>query len=106
MDGKILQMLMAKQKDADAEELRRDVLERALRYVVFRFSWELYSREEKMDRDTSRTSAHDAFIDAVNIYVRYLNRTGGTQHEGLGPDRKANGDLACRIVYEVSVRHR
>ena len=106
MDGKILRLVMAKQKDADAEGLRRDVLKRALRYVEYRFSRELYSREEKMDRDSARTSAHDAFMDAVNIYIRYLNRINGTQNEGLGSDRKANGDLACRIVYEVSVRRR
>ena len=106
MDDAILRLVMARQNDVDAEGLRRDVLERALRYVGFRFSWELYSREEKMDRDTARASAHDAFMDSVNIYVRYLNRINGTQNEGLGSDRKANGDLACRIVYEVAFRHR
>lgn len=106
MDDAILRLVMAKQKDSDAEGLRRDVLKRALRYVEFRFNWEMYSREEKMDRDFARTSAHDVFMDSVNIYNRYLNRINGTQNEGLGSDRQANGDLACRIVYEVALRHR
>lgn len=106
MEENILQLVMTGQQDSDAEELRRDVLERAFRYVEYRFRWETYSREEKAEKDGYRTSAHNAFMDAVNIYVRYLNRISGAQHEGLGPDRKMNGDLACRIVYETAVRNR
>lgn len=106
MEENILQLVMTAQRDSDAEELRRDLLERAFQYVECRFRWELYSREEKMDNDRYRTSAHDAFMDTVNIYVRCLNRINGTQHEGLGPDRKKSGDLACRIVYEIAVRNR
>lgn len=105
MEEDILQLVMARQEE-DAEELRRDVLERAFRYVDYRFHWELYSREEKAERDRYRTSAHNAFMDAVNIYVRYLNRINGTQYEMLGPDRKKNGDLACRIVCEIGIRNR
>ncbi len=106
MDEEVLQLVMARQGDADAEELRRDVLKKAFRYTEYRFNWETYTREEKMDRDASRTSAHNVFMDSVNIYIRYLNRINGTQQEGLGPDRKKNGDLACRIVYEIAVRNR
>lgn len=106
MEEHILQMVLTKQQEETAEELRRDVLKGAFQYVDHRFHWELYSREEKMDKDRSRTIAHNAFMDAVNIYLRYLNRINGTQQEGLGEDRRKNGDLACRIVYEVAVRNR
>lgn len=105
MEEEILQLVMTKQ-EGDGEELRRDVLERAFRYVDYRFHWELYSREEKAEKDRYRTSAHNAFMDAVNIYVRYLNRINGTQYQTPDGDRKRFGDLACRIVCEVGVRNR
>lgn len=105
MEEKILHLITTRQ-EGDAEELRRDVLERAFRYVDYRFHWELYSREEKAERDRYRTSAHNAFMDAVNIYVRYLNQINGTEYEGLGTDRKTNGDLACRIVCEIAIQNR
>lgn len=105
MEEDILQLVMTRQEE-DAEELRRDVLERAFRYVDYRFHWELYTREEKVDRDKYRTSAHNAFMDAVNIYVRYLNRVNGTQYQMPGEDCKKFGDLACRIVCEIAIRNR
>lgn len=105
MEDKILQMILTNQT-GDAEELRRDVLENAFRYTECRFRWELYTTDERADNDRHRTCTHDVFMDSVNIYVRYLNRVNGTQLEGLGADRKKNGDLACKIVYEIAIRNR
>ena len=101
----VLQLILTPQ-EGEAEEFRRDVLEKALRYTEFRFRWSLYRPEERAENDRYRTSAHNAFMDAVNIYVRYMNSARGTALEGMGPDRKENGDLACRIVYEGALANR
>ncbi len=100
-----LQLILSPQ-EGDAEELRRDVLERAFNYTEYRFRWGLYTPEERAENDSRRTSAHNAFMDAVNIYVRYMNGARGTALEGMGPDRRENGDLACRIVYEEALANR
>jgi len=101
----VLQLILSPQEE-DAEELRRDVLKRAFHYTEYRFRWGLYTPEERAENDSRRTSAHNAFMDAVNIYVRYMNGSRGTALEGMGPDRRENGDLACRIVYEEALANR
>lgn len=101
----ILRLILSPQ-EGDGEELRRDVLKRAFNYTGYRFQWGLYTPEERAEKDSRRTSAHNAFMDAVNIYVRYMNRVRGTSLEGMGPDRRENGDLACRIVYEEALANR
>lgn len=101
----MLRLILSPQ-EGEAEELRRDVLERAFRYTEYRFQWGLYLPEERAENDGRRTSAHNAFMDAVNIYVRYMNGIRGTALEGMGPDRRENGDLACRIVYEAALANR
>lgn len=100
-----MQLILSPQ-EGEAEEFRRDVLKYALTYTEYRFHWGLYSPEEKAEKDSRRTSAHNAFMDAVNIYVRYMNNIKGTSLEGMGPDRRENGDLACRIVYEEALANR
>ncbi len=101
----ILRLILSSQ-EGEAEELRRNVLERAFKYTEYRFQWGLYTPEEKEENNSRRTSSHNAFMDAVNIYVRYMNSTRGTTLEGMGPDRRENGDLACRIVYEGALANR
>lgn len=101
----VLQLILSPQ-EGEAEDLRREVLKRAFRYTEYRFWWSLYLPEERAENDGSRTSAHNAFMDAVNIYVRYMNGIRGTALEGMGPDRRENGDLACRIVYEEALANR
>ncbi len=101
----VLRLILSPQ-EGEAEELRRDVLERAFKYMGYRFQWGRYTPEEREENGSRRTSSHDAFMDAVNIYVRYMNGARGTALEGMGPDRRENGDLACRIVYEEALANR
>ncbi len=44
------------------DALRRGLLKAAIRYVNIRFESELLSLEEKLERDSERTIAHNAFI--------------------------------------------
>ncbi len=57
----------------------------------YRFQWGLYLPEERAENDGRRTSAHNAFMDAVNIYVRYMNSVRGTALEGIKPRRPCGG---------------
>ena len=57
---------------ADAAELYTELIAVATRYAAIRAGWQQLSREEKMDRDPSRTSCHDSVITHFNMLSRYF----------------------------------
>ena len=80
-------------------DLSAAVLSGAVRYAQIRAEWAMASPERRHDRDTSRTRAHDAFIDACNILSRAQGRSGEANHwrAALGNDRQSIGDFACFV---------
>lgn len=79
--------------------LRDGLLKSAIRYARIRADWYLSELEEKREMDTSRSRAHDAFIDSCNILSRNMKKNGEdiTWRMELGEDRKEIGDFACYL---------
>ena len=93
--------------DETALELYQDLLRAALKYTSFRFNWELYTNEERATNDGYRTSAHNAYMDCLNIFLRYAGSI--SENVPTIPEhwtRKELGDLACQLVCEVAIGNR
>lgn len=93
--------------DPDAAELYTELIAVATRYAAIRAGWQQLSREEKVDRDSSRTSCHDSVITHFNVLARYLKSQGrqAKWRDLLGYEeddkyfRKTIGDFACYLVF-------
>ena len=56
--------------DQDAIELYKELSQAAARYIHFRSNWLLWSREEKISQDESRTACHNSLIVKFNMLAR------------------------------------
>lgn len=83
--------------DTDILDLYNRLLEKAVRYAHIRAEWNFLNREEKLEKDESRTMAHDSFISSIDIISRTEGKIGSQWREKLGNDRKRIGDFACYI---------
>lgn len=98
-------------KDTDAIELYDELVAVATRYAAIRAGWQQLSREEKMERDSSRTSYHNSLITHFNMLARYLRMQGRSVkwRDKLGYEeddryfRKTIGDFGCYIVFVNSL---
>lgn len=101
--------LMAKAAyiDEDALELYNDLLNAAIKYADIRVRWYMMKKEEKLQKDASRTACHDAVIVNLNVFCRYLNLQGKETvwRDTLGDEesdpynRKRIGDFACYLAF-------
>ena len=95
------------EKDSDAIELYEELIAVATRYAAIRVGWQQLSREEKMDRDSSRTFCHNSVITHFNMLARYLKMQGkpAKWRDQLGYEeddkyfRKTIGDFGCYLVF-------
>lgn len=79
----------------------------ATKYAAIRAGWQQLSREEKMDRDSSRTFCHNSVITHFNMLARYLKMQGkpAKWRDQLGYEeddkyfRKTIGDFGCYLVF-------
>lgn len=86
----------------------------ATKYAAIRAGWQQLSREEKMDRDSSRTFCHNSVITHFNMLARYLKMQGkpAKRRDQLGYEeddkyfRKTIGDFGCYLVFINSLRAR
>lgn len=100
------QMLDEIGTDETAMELYKSLSSKASRYSGFRSEWITMSKEQKMDRDSSRTSCHDSMIVEFNKLARYLNSKGKAAEwrKALGEEkddpynRKRIGDFGCYLA--------
>lgn len=98
-------------KDEEAQEFYNELIVTATRYLAFRANWSLWSREEKMEKDSARTACHDSVIVKFNMLARYLRLQGkeAKWREVLGYEendpnfRKRIGDFACYLVFVNSL---
>lgn len=101
------QMLDEIGTDTDAAEIYEELIAQAVKYADFRAKWFLWSREQRLDRDLSRTMTHDSLIVKFNMLARYLKMNGQTAswRDILGDEqenpyvRKRIGDFACYLVF-------
>ena len=84
--------------DEDIVDLYNRLIEKAVRYAHIRAEWNTLNREEKLERDSSRTAAHDSFISSINIIARSEGKIGLQWRERLTDDRKRIGDFACYLA--------
>lgn len=97
--------------DEDALELYEELIVAANKYSAFRAAWCIWSREEKMEKDESRTACHDSMIVKFNKLARYLRmqEKQAAWRDVLGDEaehpynRKRIGDFACYIVFVNSI---
>ena len=111
MDKLYKEMITEIGKDEDALELYEELVVAANKYSTFRANWCTWSREEKMDKDASRSACHDSMIVKFNKLARYLKmqEKEAAWREVLGDveehpyNRKRIGDFACYIVFVNSI---
>ncbi len=107
MAGLHQEMLMEIGNDGDALDLYEELVTAANRYSSFRAGWCVWSREEKMEKDSSRTDCHNSLIVKFDKLARYLKSQDkqAAWREVLGDEdenpnnRKRIGDFACYIVF-------
>lgn len=100
--------------DSDSIELYDELVETSTRYASFRAQWALMSREEKQDKDSSRSACHNSLIVKFNQLARYLKIQGkaAAWRDVLGYEeddkynRKRIGDFGCYIVFINSISYR
>lgn len=93
--------------DEDALELYKDLIKTAVKYAVIRAEWLSLEREQKMERDSSRTSCHNSLIIKFNMLSRYMKMQGkdAAWRDTLGYEeddpynRKRIGDFACYLAF-------
>lgn len=93
--------------DMEALELYDELMKVATRYAAIRANWLLFSREEKNEQDSGRTSCHNSVITHFNMLTRYLKQQGkaAAWRDKLGYEaddpynRKAIGDFACYLAF-------
>ena len=91
----------------DAVELYNELIEAAIKYAEIRAKWAIMDREQKIEKDSYRTSLHNAFILQINILARFLRKSGkpALWRDELGDEeadsifRKVIGDFACYLAF-------
>lgn len=83
------------------------VLQAGIRYANIRAGWNLKTREQKMDEDGARTSAHDTWISGLKSLARNEGDAGKNWLQILDEaDRKRMGDYACYVAMFLGVEAR
>lgn len=102
-----IQILNEIGNDEDALEIYGELISQAIQYSDYRANWFVWNREQRIERDLSRTMAHDSLIIKFNMLARYLQMTGNAAswRDVLGDEkadpyvRKRIGDFACYLVF-------
>ena len=86
-------------RDRDHQEFYEDLVKKCIRYAGIRAEWRQKTVQEKLDTDSSRTSAHDAVIRGLTIIGRLQGeKAEGWMNKLCMDDRKRIGDLACYVA--------
>lgn len=88
--------------------LRHQLYAHAIRYARIRTDWSLADATTRKEMDRTRTLAHDALIDALNILSRAMLAAAedNSWRALLGEDRKTIGDFACWLHALLGIRAR
>lgn len=104
LDRELLKLIIpALDSDDDIEqELSEDLIIKALDYTGYRLK---DNRKEKTN-GKERSMCHNAYLDSVNIFLRYEKQINKEVPDIEGIDRKDLGDAANKIVCELAIRQR
>lgn len=89
-------------------KLRSEMVDMAIRYARLRVDWLQAGAGGNAVLGATRTRAHNAFIDSLNILSRAAVKSGSPirWRERLGDDRKVSGDFACHLHAILGLRAR
>ncbi len=106
-------IMSATEKDDKVfKELWNDVISYASDYVKIRNQWNHLSKENKISKDSIRTSRHNAFISTLTPLERYMKLQGwdSTWMQDLGSaeprNRQRLGDFAGYLLCIGTLRGR
>lgn len=86
--------------------LSDSLIKSAIRYARIRTDWYVSTIEERVEIDTERTRAHNAFISCCDILARNMQKAGednSWRHKIGGNDRKQIGDFACCLHAVIGI---
>ncbi|MBR6380893.1 MAG: hypothetical protein IKS07_04355 [Lachnospiraceae bacterium] len=93
-------------EDETGRELAGELAQKAFKYTEYRMNAVFCDLEKRIEQDGYRTSAHNAYMDSLNIFLRY-EASKGKEVPDLGDmDRKDLGDYANRLVADLAVSQR
>ena len=87
--------------DSDVKEIWDDLIQNSIEYAAIRSKWLTYTKDERREKDPTRTAKHNVVISSFNMLSRYLQKDGKDikWREQLGDERKRIGDFACYIAF-------
>lgn len=105
---KITELCFAALKSVDETEyeLAQDLAASAIKYTKYRMDFAINDNSWKMENDKYRTSAHNHYMDCLNIFLRYIGRQGKETPDLGSYDRKDLGDIACYLAYKAAISER
>ena len=88
-----------KMNTRELTKLKEGLITAAIRYARIRTDWKLMRLEERKEKDSERTFAHNAFIDSCNILSRNMLKAGEdiSWRQLMSDNRKEIGDFACYL---------
>ena len=92
--------------DETETELARDLITAAIGYAKYRMDYAIKDNAWKIDNDKYRTSAHNYYMDCLNIFLRYIRKQGKEVPDLTDYDRKELGDIACYLAYKSALGQR
>lgn len=95
-----------KSADETERELAQDLAMSAIKYTKYRMDFAINDNAWKMENDKYRTSAHNHYMDCLNIFLRYVGKQGKEVPDLGGYDRKDLGDIACYLAYKSAISER
>ena len=95
-----------KSVDETERELAQDIVSSAIKYTKYRMDFAVSDNNWKMENDKYRTSAHNHYMDCLNIFLRYIGKQGKEVPDCGGYDRKDLGDIACYLAYKMAILER
>jgi hypothetical protein len=93
-------------RDEDRLYLSKNLAEKALDYTQYRLNDNFASIEEKGNTGSSRTMCHNAYMDALNMFLRFEKKLGNEVPDIDTLDRKDLGDIGNLIVAKLAIRQR
>lgn len=82
--------------------------EACVEYTQARGEWWTLTKEERQERDSSRTTKHEKVIFNLKIVRTIIEKNAGdtSWYDTFKDDRKRIGDFACYITYVYAINAR
>ena len=94
-------------KASSLEILRKEFFKYCAEYAQVRTQWSFLTKEERLERNQSRTLKHNALISSANALSRNMvqNEEDASWRAELGTDRRRIGDFACYVACFIGLEN-